>query len=63
MGQERMSGLAFMHIHRDVDIDDEEVIHIFVHIHRDVDIDDEEVIHIFAQKKNRALAFLNICTS
>ena len=45
MGQEEMSGLAFMHIHHDVDIDE------------------EEVINIFAQKKNRTLSFLNICSA
>ena len=42
MGQERMSGLAFIHINYDVDID--------------------EVNNIFAQKKKRALEFLNICS-
>ena len=45
MGQERMSGLAF------------------INIHRDVNIDEEEVINIFAQKKIRALFFLNIPSS
>ena len=29
MGQERMSGLAFMHINHDVGIDEDEVINIF----------------------------------
>ena len=42
MGQERMSGLAFMHINYDADND--------------------EVNNIFAQKKKRALEFLNICS-